>query len=92
MGEAARVARRDDRAARGLIAACRLAQDRLHEAEAALPAVSDREGIEEFDAAVVLDLRAQLRLAQLRPADALADALDAGVAPAGCGGSSAWES
>jgi DNA-binding CsgD family transcriptional regulator len=78
VAEAARAIHRRDRAACGLIAACRLAQGRLDDAEAALRMVPDAEGIEEIDASVLLDLRAQLRLAQLRPADALADALEAG--------------
>jgi DNA-binding CsgD family transcriptional regulator len=76
--EMARAARRDDRAVHGLIAACRLAQGRLDEAEVALPTPGDGEDIEGLDTAVLLDLRAQLRLAQLRPTDALEDALDAG--------------
>ena len=78
VAETARGARRDDRTAHGLIVACRLAQGRLDEAEVALPTPGNGEGIEELDAAVLLDLRAQLRLAQLRPTDALEDALDAG--------------
>jgi DNA-binding CsgD family transcriptional regulator len=87
VAEAARAARRHDRAAHGLIAACRLAQGRLNEAEVALPSLLEGEGVEEIDAVVLLDLRAQLRLAQLRPADALADALDAGRrASESCGG------
>ena len=78
VAETARGARRDDRTAHGLIAACRLAQGRLDEAEVALLTSGNGEDIEELDAAVLLDLRAQLRLAQLRPTDALEDALDAG--------------
>lgn len=78
VAEAARAAYRGDPAARGLIAACRLAQGRLEEAEAALAMVPDGEGIEAIDAPMLLDLRAQLRLAQLRPGEALADALEAG--------------
>ncbi|HYB23036.1 MAG TPA: LuxR C-terminal-related transcriptional regulator [Solirubrobacteraceae bacterium] len=80
VAEAARAVHRGDLVARGLIAACRLAQGRLDEAGAALLMVSDGggDGIEEFDAPMLLDLRAQLRLEQLRPADALADALEAG--------------
>jgi DNA-binding CsgD family transcriptional regulator len=78
VAEAARASYRGDAVARGLIAACRLAQGRLDEAEAAFPTVSDGEGVEAFDAPILLDLRAQLRLAQLRPTDALADALEAG--------------
>ncbi len=87
MAEAARAAHRDDLAARGVIAACRLAQGRLDEAEVALPSLLESAGIEEIDTVVLLDLRAQLRLAQLRPADALADALEAGRrSNASCGG------
>jgi DNA-binding CsgD family transcriptional regulator len=80
VAEAARAARRSDPVARGLIAACRLAQGRLDEAEAALSAVFDGEddAIEAFDRPMLLDLRAQLRLGQLRSAHALADALEAG--------------
>lgn len=78
VAEAARAADRGDRAARGVIAACRLAQGRLEEAEAALPMVPTGAGIDEVDTVILLDLRAQLRVAQLRPADALADALAAG--------------
>jgi DNA-binding CsgD family transcriptional regulator len=89
VAEAARAAHRGDRVAHGLIAACRLAQGRLDEAEAALSLLSDGEGIEgieEIDGPVLLDVRAQLRLAQLRPADALADALEAGRLTRGSGG------
>src|SRR6185437_6957394 len=87
LAEAARTAHREDRAARGLIAACRLAQGRLDEAEVALPSLLESEGIEEeIDTVVLLDLRAQLRLAQLRPVDALADALDTGRRSSGPGG------
>jgi DNA-binding CsgD family transcriptional regulator len=87
LAEAARAARRDDRAARGVIAACRLAQGRLNEAEVALPSLLEGEDLDEIDTVVLLDLRAQLRLAQLRPADALADALDAGRRSSeACGG------
>ena len=78
VAEAARAAHRGDPPAHGLIAGCRLAQGRLDEAEAALARFSAGEGVEEIDGPVLLDLRAQLRLAQLRPADALADALEAG--------------
>ena len=78
VAEAARAAHRGDPVAHGLIASCRLAQGRLEEAEAALSRFSAGERVEEIDGPVLLDLRAQLRLAQLRPADALADALEAG--------------
>ncbi len=78
VAEAARAAHRGDRTARGLIAACRLAQGRLEEAEAALTMDPAGEGIDEIDTPVLLDLRAQLCLALMRPADALADALEAG--------------
>jgi len=78
VAQTARAADRDGRAARALIAACRLAQGRLHEAEAAFPRNSDAEDVDSIEGAVLLDLRAQLRLAQLRFADALADALEAG--------------
>jgi DNA-binding CsgD family transcriptional regulator len=80
VAEAVRATHRGDPVAHGLIAACRIAQGRLEEADAALPLVppAEADGIEEFDAPVLLDLRAQLRLEQLRPAEALADALEAG--------------
>ncbi len=78
VAEVARAAHRADPVAHGLIAACRLAQGRLDEAEAALSLLSADNGVEEIDGPMLLDLRAQLRLAQLRPADALADALEAG--------------
>jgi DNA-binding CsgD family transcriptional regulator len=68
----------DSRATRGLFAACRLAQGRLDEAEAPLSILPDRDSVEEMYAPTLLDVRAQLRLAQTRPADALADALEAG--------------
>lgn len=86
VAEAARAARRGSPSARGLIAACRLAQGRLDEAEAALAVAPEEEGVEEIDAPMLLDLRAQLRLAQLRPSDALADALEAGRLSRGAGG------
>jgi DNA-binding CsgD family transcriptional regulator len=76
--EAARSALRGDRMPHGLIAACRLAQGRLDEAEVALAVIADGRATEELEDAALLDLRAQLRLAQLRPTDALADALEAG--------------
>jgi DNA-binding CsgD family transcriptional regulator len=78
VARAAVARQRDDLAARGLFAACRLAQGRREEAEAALAVLPDVESIEELDAIVMLDVRAQLRLAQMRPADALADAMAAG--------------
>ena len=97
VAEAARAAYRGDPVARGLIAACRLAQGRLDEAEAALTMAADEERIEEMDAPMLLDLTAQLRLAQLRPSDALTHALDAGRLSRGpCGlmgpGVVAWRS
>ncbi|HTX45433.1 MAG TPA: LuxR C-terminal-related transcriptional regulator [Solirubrobacteraceae bacterium] len=78
VAQTARAADRDDRVARGVIAACRLAQGRLEEAAAALPVLSQDEGIDPIAIPVLLDVRAQLRLAQLRFADALEDALEAG--------------
>jgi len=78
VAEAARAAQRGDPVARTLIAACRLAQGRLDEAQAALPALAATLQAEAYDAPMLLDVRAQIRLAQLRPADALADALEAG--------------
>jgi DNA-binding CsgD family transcriptional regulator len=78
VAQAALAVRRDDRAARGLIGACYLAQGRLAEAESALTMLSDTQEIEAIDASVLLDLRAQLHLARIRPADALTEALEAG--------------
>ena len=86
VAEAGRAADGGDSVARGLIAACRLAQGRLDEAEAALPILFDDEAVESIDAPVLLDVRAQLRLAQLRGADALEDALEAGRRSSGSWG------
>jgi DNA-binding CsgD family transcriptional regulator len=76
-------------AARVAIAACRLAQGNLDEAERALSSVEDPHPI---DLPVLLDVRAQLRLAQMRPHDALADAREAGRRSAGASGVVAWRS
>ena len=78
VAQTARAADRDDRVARGVITACRLAQGRLDDAAAALPILTDDEEIDSVDLPLLLDVRAQLRLAQLHFADALADALEAG--------------
>jgi DNA-binding CsgD family transcriptional regulator len=78
VAEAALAADGAGAAVRGLMAACHLAQGKLDEAEALLAGLSERPDIEDISAPVLLDLRAQLRLAQMRPADALADALEAG--------------
>jgi DNA-binding CsgD family transcriptional regulator len=86
LANATRAAQPDDQAVRALIAACRLAQGRFDEAVAVLPSRMDDVGVEELDAAVLLDVRAQLRLAQLRPTDALADALEAGRSDRGAWG------
>jgi DNA-binding CsgD family transcriptional regulator len=63
-----------DHGARAVIAACRLQQGRFEDAERALSPLVGAVA----DTAVLLDIRAQLRLAQMRPADALADALESG--------------
>jgi DNA-binding CsgD family transcriptional regulator len=78
VAKAAVAAKPDGAAARGLFAACSLAQGRLDEAEAVLSIVPGCGSVEEIYAPVLLDVRAQLSLAQIRPADALADALEAG--------------
>ena len=78
VAQTTRAADRDDRVARGVIAACRLAQGRLEEAAAALPVLPNEEETEWIDIPTLLDVRAQLHLAQLRFEDALADALEAG--------------
>jgi DNA-binding CsgD family transcriptional regulator len=77
LAEAARAVHGSDLVPHGLIAGCRLAQGRVDEAEAALSLFSG-DNVEEIDGPLLLDLRAQLRLAQLRPVDALTDALEAG--------------
>jgi DNA-binding CsgD family transcriptional regulator len=74
-------------AARAAIAACRLAQGDLDGAERALSQVADPHPI---DLPVLLDVRSQLRLAQRRPHDALADALEAGRRSAGASSVVAW--
>lgn len=56
----------------------------LGQAEAALETLLVSEPIAEIDLPVMLDVRAQLRLAQRRPAEALVDALEAGRRAAGC--------
>ena len=78
VARAAIAAEPDGLAARGVLAACDLAQGRLDEAEVALSILDDRDSIEVIDGPMLLDVRAQLRLAQMRPTDALADALAAG--------------
>lgn len=78
VAESALAVQTDGAAARVLIAACWLTQGRLDEAEAELSIFRDGEAIAEIYVPILLDVRAQLRLAQMRPADALEDALEAG--------------
>ena len=85
VAEAALAAQPDSPAARGLLAACALAQGRLDDAEEALSVLGDGESIDDTWTPMLLDMRAQLRLVQLRPTDAQADALKAGRAQTGRG-------
>lgn len=62
----------------GVLAACHIELGRLDEAEAALAMLHAPGGVAERDLALLFDVRAQLALARQRPADALADALEAG--------------
>lgn len=65
--------------ARAVLARCRIEQDDLEEAEA-LIAVIERHGTRDpLLSALVLEARAQLRLAQHRPDEALQDAMNAGA-------------
>jgi DNA-binding CsgD family transcriptional regulator len=76
-------------AARVAIAACHLAEGKLDDAERALSAIADPLPI---DVPALLDVRAQLRLAQRRSDDALADALEAGGHSSGGSSVIAWRS
>jgi DNA-binding NarL/FixJ family response regulator len=66
------------RTAYGAIALCQLQGGRLELAESALTLIEQPQAEEPIHRPFLLDARAQLRLAQLRPADALADATEAG--------------
>jgi DNA-binding CsgD family transcriptional regulator len=85
------------RTAYGAIACCHLQRGELERAEQALAAVEHPDVCTRVQLPFLLEARAQLRLAQLRPADALEDALKAGrVADRRLGGQSpgaiAWRS
>jgi tetratricopeptide (TPR) repeat protein len=66
------------RTAYGAVASCQIQRGELEQAERALSAIDQPEIQGTMQFAFLLDVRAQLRLAQLRPADALEDALSAG--------------
>jgi DNA-binding CsgD family transcriptional regulator len=66
------------RTAYGAVAACHLERGELEQAETALSIIDDEQLQETIHYPFLLDLRAQLRLGQVRPQDALADALEAG--------------
>lgn len=66
------------RTAYGAIAACHIARGELEHAETDLLIVGDPQLRGTTHVPLLLDLRAQLRLAQVRPQEALADALEAG--------------
>lgn len=62
----------------GVIAACHLELGQLDHAHTTLAALRAPDQISPAELPVLLDVRAQLRLAQGRPAEALVDALEAG--------------
>jgi DNA-binding CsgD family transcriptional regulator len=66
------------RTAYGALASCHLQQGQLARAETALAGIEHPDVQESINLAFLLDVRAQLRFAQLRPRDALRDALAAG--------------
>jgi len=81
--QAAGDARRDEsateiRAILGALARCHLQRGELEQAEAALATIEDEKTRESLRFPFLLDVRAQLRLAQHRPEEALADAVTAG--------------
>jgi DNA-binding CsgD family transcriptional regulator len=85
------------RTAYGAVAACHIARGELDQAETGLMIVRDAQLRDTVHVPFLLDLRAQLRLAQVRPGDALADALEAGrLCESGLGlnnpGAIAWRS
>ncbi|MGH2874971.1 MAG: AAA family ATPase, partial [Solirubrobacteraceae bacterium] len=63
----------------GALAACRLQRGEIREAAAALAMLERPEELTDLALGVLLDVRAQLRLVESRPQDALRDALEAGV-------------
>ncbi len=62
----------------GALAACQLQRGELDQAEQTLSILDQPAAVEDVELPVLLDVRAQLRLAQIRPHDALADAMEAG--------------
>ena len=85
------------RTAYGALAACHLQRGELEQAETGLSIVGDAQLQDTIHLPFLLDVRAQLRLAQVRPGDALADALEAGrLSDSGFGinnpGAIAWRS
>ena len=66
------------RSAYGAIASCHIQTGQLAQAEKALSVLADEELRESLQGVYLLEVRAQLRLAQLRPTQALADATEAG--------------
>ncbi|MGN6168923.1 MAG: LuxR C-terminal-related transcriptional regulator, partial [Solirubrobacteraceae bacterium] len=65
------------RTAYGAVAACHIARGKLEQAETDLMIVGDAQLQGTIHVPLLLDVRAQLRLAQVRPQEALADALEA---------------
>ncbi len=61
-----------------VVAACRLQLGQLDAAGAVLALLSEPSAVSDVDLPMLFEVRAQLRLAQLRPGDALQDALEAG--------------
>lgn len=85
------------RTAYGAVAACNIARGELDQAETGLMIVGDAQLRDTIHVPFLLDVRAQLRLAQVRPQEALADALEAGrLCESGLGldnpGALAWRS
>jgi len=84
-------------AAQGALACCLIEAGELEQAESTLPPLERDHPDEGVQAALLLNIRAQLRFAQLRPRDALDDATEAGrrLQSAGAGpnpGAIAWRS
>ncbi|MGN6169553.1 MAG: LuxR C-terminal-related transcriptional regulator [Solirubrobacteraceae bacterium] len=66
------------RTAYGAVAACHLQRGELEAAETALSIIGDEQLQETIHYPFLLDMRAQLRVAQIRPQEALEDAIEAG--------------
>jgi DNA-binding CsgD family transcriptional regulator len=66
------------RTAYGAVAACHLQRGELEAAETALSIIGDEQLQETIHYPFLLDLRGQLRVAQVRPQEALEDAIEAG--------------